>query len=77
MLSGRNDIQMHIDPTLFMNQKEWTDTIEIGDRLIKEEYIFYYAFNYSKEVNHIVSEISKNIIYLYILWMLKTGEPED
>lgn len=59
MLSGRNDIQMHIDPTLFMNQKEWTDTIEIGDRLIKEEYIFYYAFNYSKEVNHIVSEISK------------------
>lgn len=58
-LSNRNDIQMHIDPTLFMTQKEWTDSIEIGNRLVKGEYIFYYAFNYSKEVNNTVLKISQ------------------
>lgn len=50
---------MHIDPTLFMTQKEWTDSIEIGNRLVKGEYIFYYAFNYSKEVNNTVLKISQ------------------
>lgn len=67
-LSGRNDIQLQIDPTLFLTREEWANSIDIGERMIKEDYIFYYAFTYSKEVNKIVQSISaKYNLPVYIM----------
>lgn len=57
-LGGKN-VEMLIDPTLLYTKEEWSKMLPIGDRLIKEDYIFYYAFTYSDEVNKTVLEISK------------------
>lgn len=57
-LSGK-DVELLIDPTLLLTQSDYENAFNIGERLIEEDYIFYYAFNYTTEVNNTVMEISR------------------
>lgn len=57
-LSGKH-VELLVDPTLLLNQFDYEKLLNVGERLIKEDYIFYYAFNYTTEVNDTVMEISK------------------
>ena len=55
-----------LDPTMLLTADEWNTVIKIQPPT--ENYIFYYAFNYSKEVNKIVMDISsKYNMPVYIL----------
>lgn len=59
-LTGR-DIPVPLDPTLLLSSLEYDKLISNFniDNFPNEKYIFYYAFNYSDEVNEVVSNISK------------------
>lgn len=57
-LTGR-DAQVLLDPTFLLTKEEWFELAKDMDLNIKQEYIFYYAFNYSDEVNKIVKKFSK------------------
>lgn len=62
----RRDAEVLLDPTMLLDQAEWNQLADIITP--KEDYIFYYAFNYSKSVNQIVREISrKHKMPVYIL----------
>lgn len=51
------DIHISVDPTLLLKKDEWSSYA--GTKIISGKYIFYYAFNYTKEVNDTVKKISK------------------
>jgi len=57
-LVNRN-VELLLDPTLLMLPEEWDEYI--SQKLYDYNYIFYYAFHYSPEVNKIVKSISKNL----------------
>ncbi|WP_237040622.1 polysaccharide pyruvyl transferase family protein [Phocaeicola faecalis] len=42
------DIEVCIDPTLIIPEKEWNRLG--GNRLVNEDYVFYYSYNYSDKV---------------------------
>lgn len=54
------EVPMILDPTLLLSKDEWLK-YELKDRVINGDYIFYYAFHYSKEQNEIVKSISKKL----------------
>lgn len=54
------EVPIIADPTLLLTSEEWTKYQTPG-RIIKEPYIFYYAFHYNKEQNDLVREISKRL----------------
>lgn len=58
-LTGR-DADLLLDPTLLLSKEEWLK-YALKDRIVKEDYIFYYAFHYSKEQNKIVKQIAKKL----------------
>ena len=58
-LTGR-DAALLLDPTLLLSKEEWLKYAH-KDRIVKEDYIFYYAFHYSKEQNKIVKQIAKKL----------------
>lgn len=65
---GVTDVQLLLDPTLLLSQKDWENALPIGERIINEEYIFYYAYSYSDEVNKIVKHISEEYnLSVYIM----------
>lgn len=67
-LTGRNDIELLIDPTLLFTQKDWEKHFDLSQPIIKGKYIFYYAFHYDKSVNNTVMEIAKRLnIPVYIM----------
>lgn len=67
-LTGRNDIELLIDPTLLFTQKDWEEHFDLSKPIVKEDYIFYYAFHYSPKVNQIVKKISKRLnLPVYII----------
>ena len=73
-LTGR-EAKMILDPTLLLNKNEWLK-FALPERVIKGNYIFYYAFHYSKEQNEIVQSISKKLNMPVIsmdpkMWMLR------
>ncbi len=58
-LTGR-EAALLLDPTLLLSKEEWLK-YALKDRIVKEDYIFYYAFHYSKEQNKIVKQIAKKL----------------
>jgi hypothetical protein len=52
-----NKIAITADPTLLISKEEWEK--EIGERIVKDDYIFYYSFHYPHEVNKVIKKISK------------------
>ena len=44
----KRDIEVCIDPTLIIPEQEWNRLG--GNRLVNEEYVFYYSYNYSDKV---------------------------
>lgn len=60
-LSGRNDIELLIDPTLLFTQKDWESQFDLSKPIVQGDYIFYYAFHYSHEVNAIVKQIAQTL----------------
>lgn len=60
-LSGRNDIELLIDPTLLFTQKDWESHFDLSKPIVQGDYIFYYAFHYSHEVNAIVKQIAQKL----------------
>lgn len=54
------EVPIIADPTLLLTSDEWAKYQTPG-RIIKEPYIFYYAFHYNKEQNNLVKEISRRL----------------
>ncbi|MEH7526135.1 polysaccharide pyruvyl transferase family protein, partial [Bacillus sp. JJ1503] len=57
-LTGR-EVELTLDPTMLLKRDEWDD-ITLS-KLYDKEYIFYYAFHYSDEVNRAVKKISEKL----------------
>ena len=56
-----------LDPSLLLDMNEYIK-LAGKERVIKEKYIFYYAFSYSDEVNAYVEKISKQLqLPVYII----------
>lgn len=51
------NISVLLDPTLLLANDIWLNMA--GERIIKEKYIFYYAFSYGNDANRIVMSLSK------------------
>lgn len=58
-LTGRNDIELLIDPTMLFTQNDWEHYFDLNSPIIHGDYIFYYAFHYDHEVNKAVMDIAK------------------
>lgn len=52
-----HEVPILLDPTLLLNKEDYEPLI--GEPLIKGKYIFYYAMNYTHNVNLIVNKIAK------------------
>lgn len=50
------EINVTLDPTLLLDSEQWNT--KVPGRIIPGKYIFYYAFNYTNEVNQSVKFIS-------------------
>lgn len=57
-MTGRQDIQLLIDPTLLFTKEDWESHFNLKEPIVKGDYIFYYAFHYDNIVNSIVMEIA-------------------
>ena len=60
-MTGRNDIELLIDPTLLFTQGDWENHFNLNRPMVKGDYIFYYAFHYDDAVNKVVMEIAKRM----------------
>lgn len=59
-------VDITADPTLLLNRDEWN--VRVKNAIVPGKYIFYYAFNYTKEVNEAVKKISKKFnmsVYMF------------
>lgn len=66
-LYGKN-VSIQLDPTLLLSKEEWESYFKLDERIVEEDYIFYYAFTYSPEVNQIVRNISERMkLPVYII----------
>lgn len=54
------EVPLIADPTILLTKEEWMKYALPG-RVIEGDYIFYYAFHYSKEQNEMVKEIAKKL----------------
>ena len=67
-MTGRNDIELLIDPTLMFTQEDWENHFTLNKPMVKGDYIFYYAFHYDDAVNKVVMEIANRMnMPVYIL----------
>lgn len=57
-LTGR-EAPVLLDPTFLLTKEEWVELSDNMDYKVDKEYIFYYAFSYSDEVNRVVKKFSK------------------
>lgn len=65
-MTGR-DVPVLLDPTLLLTKNEYCELLD-GVEAPKGKFIFYYAFNYSDEVNKTVKKISERLnMPVYIL----------
>lgn len=59
ILTKRN-VELVLDPTLMLSQKEWKEST--NERIIEEEYIFYYSWAYNNDlINKKVEEFSNKM----------------
>ena len=66
LVDQKIDVSICLDPTLLLSREEWEK--KTPARIIREDYIFYYAFNYTPEVNQVVKEISQKFnmpVYMF------------
>lgn len=66
LVDQKIDVSICLDPTLLLSREEWEK--KTPARIIREDYIFYYAFNYIPEVNQVVKEISQKFnmpVYMF------------
>lgn len=67
-MTGRKDIELLIDPTLLLTQNSWEKYFNLDKPIIQGNYIFYYAFHYSRAVNKTVMQIAeKTNMPVYII----------
>lgn len=71
------DVPVCLDPTMLYDMRQWEDIIDVGDRVIKDDYIFYYCFELTEEVQKFLREVSKKTnLPVYFMdakeWTLKT-----
>lgn len=53
-------INVHIDPTLLVEPEDWANLA--GERIVKQEYIFYYSYNYADDtLNKLVQRASDQL----------------
>lgn len=69
-ITGRKDIEVHIDPTLLLTREEWDKLIKKPSVLPKKKYILcFFLGNLSKERNEEIKRVAKeknyDIIYLH------------
>lgn len=69
-LSGR-DVKITLDPTFLLDKEKWME-YSVSEKIVNGEYIFYYAFHYSKEQNKIVKSISEKLNMPVITMDVKT-----
>ncbi len=56
----QKNVKICLDPTLLLNEKEWSDYIDIGNEpIINGKYIFYYCFSISQPIARFLHQISK------------------
>lgn len=56
----KKDIQICLDPTLLLDEKQWAEYIDIGDEpIINEKFIFYYCFSISEHIARFLHQVSK------------------
>lgn len=75
------EVPVLVDPTLLLDSEQWNCLIQNEEESVLEDgnYIFYYAFNYSEEVNKQVKMISEQLhMPVYILdvksWIKKAAK---
>ena len=69
--------QICLDPTMLLTKEEWEKTVDVGDQIIKGDYIFYYCFSINNEVQKFLKYLSKKYnMPVYFMeakeWTLKT-----
>lgn len=69
--------QICLDPTMLLTKEEWEKTVDVGKPIITGEYIFYYCFSISEDVQKFLKYISnKYKLPVYFMeakeWTLKT-----
>lgn len=62
-----NQVELVVDPTLLIDTEDWEPLI--GERKIKEDYIFYYSWSYNnRKLNSIVQQFAKdNNLPVYVI----------
>lgn len=61
------DVPVLLDPTMLLEKIDYLNLLK-EEKKLEEKYIFYYAFNYSDEVNFIVQTIGNKLnLPIYIL----------
>ena len=69
--------QICLDPTMLLSEEEWENTVNVGEPIIKGDYIFYYCFHITEEVQKFLNFVSKKYnMPVYFMeakeWTLKT-----
>ena len=52
-------VPVTLDPTVLLTSDEWESFVDIGDPIIKEDYIFYYCFSINSKVKKFLQWLSK------------------
>ncbi len=72
-------VELVLDPTLLLTQKEWKESI--NERLVEGEYIFYYSWAYNNDsVNRKVEEFSNKVglpVYVMNVFKWYKHKPDD
>lgn len=55
------DVPICLDPTMLLNKSEWEDVVDVGERLIKEKYIYYYCFSTTPEAQRFLKWLSNKM----------------
>ena len=54
------EVPICLDPSMLLNESEWEQLVDVGDTpVISGDYIFYYCFSITEEVQHFLKSISK------------------
>lgn len=64
-------VELVLDPTLLLSQKEWQDNVQ--ERIVPGDYIFYYSWAYNNDaINRKVAEFAKqNDLPVYVINQFK------
>lgn len=72
------EVPMCLDPTMLLSKEQWEELVDVGDEpIISREYIYYYCFSITEDVQKFLKWVSKKIgLPVYFMeakeWTLKT-----